>query len=131
MAAIRIKIPIGREPGLSSFAPFPHCPFSLTFVRRLFLGMEVLVLEPLHSPHIVKCAKRKLFSTLPGIDPRPLWADRRPLSAVLYPLHYSFFLSSIASHIAAPSIGPRYIIMYNNVLTTVTWRVGPIPFRSP
>ena len=86
MITTRIKTSVGKKLGLNNIAPSPHCPPSGPS-RGPLLG-EALVLEASHSPHIVKCAKRKLLSTLPGASPSPL-----EVSEWLPPLYYTYPLS--------------------------------------
>ena len=52
MFIIRIKTPVGKKLGLSNFVPSPHCPLSLAFSRRFFLGVGLPSTgNPPHAPH--------------------------------------------------------------------------------
>ena len=85
MITIRIKTPVGKKLGLSNFALYPHCPFLWPSHEGPSLVREFLVLESPHNPHIVKCARRKLPSTLPGTSPGPTEVDERATSRCTTP----------------------------------------------
>ena len=85
MIAICIKDPVGKKLGLSNIAPSPHCPLSLAFSRRHFLGVRLPSTGNPPHPSYRKMREAQTTFYIPETSSGPMEVDERVPSAVLLP----------------------------------------------